>query len=138
MRGQPAGIYERGGTVQKSTLSMLTLFLGWLGAHKFYVGNDNGGAIYFVVTVLGLVFTLYMPLWITVHLLSRELHINAALFILFAPLVVSIIEFLLLQNQSEFEVESKYRGTTDPLTLVFVAQAIFLILLLIPAVFFRE
>jgi|RhiMetdeSRZDD1v2_1073273.scaffolds.fasta_scaffold37057_5 TM2 domain-containing membrane protein YozV len=129
------GIYDRGGTVQKSMLSVLTLLFGWLGSHKFYAGYDNAGAIYFVITVLGLVLTLYELIWITTHVFGSERHINAAFFILFAPLVVSVIEFFLLQKQSEFEIQNKYPGTRDPLTLVFVAQAVFLLLLLLPLVF---
>jgi hypothetical protein len=136
MSEQPAGsIYDRGRTVQKSTLSVLTLLFGWLGSHKFYAGLDILGALYFMVTVLGLVLTLYEPIWITTHFFGREMAINLALFILLAPLVVSIIEFFVLQGQSEFEIQSRYRGTSDPLTLVFVSQFIFLILLLIPLVY---
>jgi hypothetical protein len=62
MAGQPA-MYERGGTVNKSTLLILTLLFGWLGSHKFYTGNDMAGALYFTVTVLGFVFTAYEPIF---------------------------------------------------------------------------
>jgi TM2 domain-containing membrane protein YozV len=58
--------FEDAASVDRSTLSVLTLLFGWLGSHKFYVGHDVLGAFYFVVTVLGLVLTLYEPIWITV------------------------------------------------------------------------
>jgi len=127
-------MYDRGGTVNKSTLSILTLLFGWLGSHKFYVGNENGGAIFFVVTVLGFVFTVYEPLWVSMGLFGKEININLGILILLLPFVVSIVEFFLLQQASEFEIQNRYRGTSDPLTLTFVAQFIFLFALIIPLI----
>jgi hypothetical protein len=125
-------MYERDATVKKSTLSILTLLFGWLGSHKFYIGNDMAGALYFVVTVLGFVFTVYEPLmWETWY----GFHINVGILILLAPLVVSIVEFILLQGQDEFTVQHKYRGTSDPLSLTFVAQGIYIIILLLPLLY---
>ena len=66
-----------------------------MGAHKFYLRYDNGGAIYFLVTVLGLVLTLYMPIWVTIF----DFDINLAIVILLLPLVVSIIEFFILRDR---------------------------------------
>ena len=120
--------------VNKSTLSILTLVFGWLGSHKFYAGYDLLGAFYFAVTVLGFVLTVYEPLWVSVSLFGKEFNFNLAILILIAPFVASIVEFFLLQGKSDFEVESNYPGTSDPLTLVFVSQFIFLILLILPLI----
>jgi TM2 domain-containing membrane protein YozV len=53
MAYQPARptIYEQS-DVDKSTLSTLTLFFGWLGSHKFYVRQTTLGALYFWLTVI--------------------------------------------------------------------------------------
>ena len=120
---------DEGQPVDHSTLSFLTLVLGWMGAHKFYVRNDNAGAIYFVVTVLGLVLTLYMPIWVTIF----DLDINLAIVILLLPLVVSIIEFFILRRYSMGELHQRYRATQESLTLTFVSQFIYLIILVTPA-----
>ena len=117
--------------VERSTLSLLTLLFGWMGAHKFYVGHDTLGGFYFAVTVLGLVLTLYEPIWVTVW----AVQINLAVLILIAPLVVSIIEFFNIRRWSDDELHQRYHRSGGSLTLVFVAQFIFLILLLIPLVF---
>jgi len=81
------GRYDRDENVSidLSKVSMLSLFFGWMGSHRFYLGSDMAGAIYFVV--LGLVFTLYEPIWVTVF----GFHINLAILILLLPVVVSII-----------------------------------------------
>jgi TM2 domain-containing membrane protein YozV len=62
------GMYDRDEdvSIDRSKVSMLSLFFGWLGSHRFYLGSDMAGAIYFVVFVIGLVLTLYEPIWITV------------------------------------------------------------------------
>lgn len=46
----------------KTTAGILAILLGWLGVHKFYLGNTKGGILYIVLTlccgiggVLGLV-----------------------------------------------------------------------------------
>ena len=117
--------------VDRGTLSGHALFLGWLGTHKFYGGHDILGAIYFTVTVLGLILTLYEPIWVTVY----GYHIQLALVILFAPLVASIIEFLIIRRFSDSELEYYYHQTGESLTLVLVSQFIFLILLLLPIVY---
>ena len=122
---------DEGQPVDPSRLSFLTLVLGWMGAHKFYLRNDNGGAIYFLVTVLGLVLTLYMPIWVTIF----DLDINLAIVILLLPLVVSIIEFFVQRRYSMGELHQRYRATEESLTLVFVSQFIYLIILVIPAIF---
>ena len=117
--------------VERSTLSVFTLLLGWMGAHKFYVGKDTLGGFYFAVTVLGLVLTLYEPIWVPVW----GFHINLAVLILIAPLVVSIIEFFNIRRWSDGELHQRYHRSGGSLTLVFVTQFIFLILLFLPVVY---
>ena len=43
---------------------LLWFFLGGLGAHRFYVGDDGGGAMYIALFVLGIITfgLLYIPL----------------------------------------------------------------------------
>jgi len=113
---------------------MLSLFFGWLGSHRFYLGSDLLGAIYFTIFVLGLVLTLYEPIWITVY----GFNINLAILILLVPIVVSIIESFALRRYTDQELYYKFRPTGEPLTLVMVSQFIYLILLVIPAIFFRS
>jgi TM2 domain-containing membrane protein YozV len=120
-------------SIDRSKASMLSLFFGWMGSHRFYLGSDMAGAIYFVVFVLGLVFTLYEPIWVTVF----GFHINVAILILLAPVVVSIIESFALRRYTEQELYYTFHPTGEPLTLVMVSQFIYLILLVIPAIFFR-
>jgi TM2 domain-containing membrane protein YozV len=126
----------QGRPVEKSTLSLFTLALGWLGSHKFYVGHDMLGAIYFTITVLGLVFTLYLPIWVTAFLFGSEFSINLGILILIVPFLLSVFEFFLLQRQTEFTIQSRYRTTGERLTLILASQVFYLILLLIPKVFF--
>jgi hypothetical protein len=129
------GMYDRDEDVRidRSKVSMLSLFFGWLGSHRFYLGSDIAGAVYFVVFVFGLVLTLYEPIWITVY----GFHINLAILILLAPIVVSIIESFALRRYTDQELYDKFHPTGQPLTLVVVSQLVFLILLVIPAIFFR-
>ncbi len=130
------GLYDRDEDVNidRSKLSMLSLFFGWLGSHRFYLGSDLLGAIYFTIFVLGLVLTLYEPIWITVY----GFNINLAILILLVPIVVSIIESFALRRYTDQELYYKFRPTGEPLTLVMVSQFIYLILLVIPAIFFRS
>jgi hypothetical protein len=130
-----ARLYDQNGfddrpNVDRSTLSTLALLFGWLGSHKFYVGSDMLGAVYFTVFVLGLVLTLYEPIWITVF----GLTINFAVIIMLLPLIVSVIEFFNVRRLSDGQLYHFYRATGESLTLVFVAQFIYLILLVIPAI----
>ena len=129
------GQYDRDEDVNidRSKLSMLSLFLGWLGSHRFYLGSDLLGAIYFTIFVVGLVLTLYMPIWVTVF----GFNINLAILILLAPVVVSIIESFALRRYTDQELYYKFHPTGEPLTLVMVSQFVYLILLVIPAIFFR-
>jgi predicted ABC-type exoprotein transport system permease subunit len=123
--------YEETRPVDRSTLSVFTLLLGWLGAHKFYVRHDMLGAIYFAVTVLGLVLTLYQPIWVTVF----GFNINLAAFILLAPFVASIIEFSVIRKYSDGELHHRFHRTGERLTLVFVSQVVYLVLLVIPKIY---
>jgi TM2 domain-containing membrane protein YozV len=117
--------------VARLTLSILTLLLGWLGAHKFYVRHDMVGAVYFTVTVLGLALTLYYPMWVTV----LGSHINLAVLIMIAPLVVSIIEFLMAHRYTDGALSQRYHRRGERLTLVLVSQVVYLVLLVMPKVY---
>lgn len=129
------GYYDRDENVSidRSKVSMLSLFFGWMGSHRFYLGSDMAGAIYFLVFVFGLVLTLYEPIWVTVF----GFHINLAIIILLLPVVVSIIESFALRRYTDQELYYKFHPTGEPLTLVMVSQFVYLILLVIPAIFFR-
>jgi TM2 domain-containing membrane protein YozV len=129
------GMYDRDEdvSIDRSKVSMLSLFFGWMGSHRFYLGSDMAGAIYFLVFVLGLVLTLYEPIWITV----LGFNINAGILIMLAPVVVSIIESFALRRYTEQELYYKFHPTREPLALVMVSQFVYLILLVIPAIFFR-
>lgn len=85
--------------IDHTKLSMLSLFFGWMGSHRFYLGSDMAGAIYFLVFVVGLVSTLYMPIWVTVW----GFNINVAILIMLAPVVVSIIESFALRRYTDQE-----------------------------------
>ena len=90
-------------TVDKQTLMLLTLFTGFLGAHKFYLGKDNGGAIYFAIFVLGLVFTLYMPIWVgPLTIFNFNLYFNLGWLILLLPFSLSLIDFALVHSLGIF------------------------------------
>jgi hypothetical protein len=123
--------------MEKSTLSALTLFLGWLGSHKFYINYPTNGAIYFYVTLIGLVLTLYTPIHLSFTAFGREFQPNIGVFVLLLPFVVSFIEFLLLQRKSETEIAYRYQRTQENMTVVFVAQFLMLFLLFIPKLIAR-
>jgi TM2 domain-containing membrane protein YozV len=129
------GSYERDENVSidRSKVSMLSLFFGWMGSHRFYLGSDLAGAVYFTVFVLGLVLTLYEPIWVTVF----GFNLNLPILILLLPVVVSIIESFALRRYTEQELYYTFHPTGEPLTLVMVSQFIYLILLVIPKIFFR-
>jgi hypothetical protein len=117
-------------SIDRTRLSVLTLLFGWMGSHRFYLGNDMLGAVYFAVTIVGLAFTLYYPLWVTVF----GFNINLAVVILLVPFMVSIIEFFVIRRYSEGELSRRYRPTGESLTLVFVSQFIYLFLISIHAI----
>jgi predicted ABC-type exoprotein transport system permease subunit len=123
--------YEETRPVERSTLSVFTLLLGWLGAHKFYIRHDMVGAVYFAVTVLDLAWTLYYPIWVTVF----GSNINLAVLIMIAPLVVSIIEFFMGRRYTDGELSQRYPRRGERLTLVFVSQVVYLVLLVIPKIY---
>ena len=59
---------------------------------------------------------------------------------LLAPFIVSIIEFVLLQRQTEADIQQRYERTPDNQIIVFVPQGIILVLVFTPLllrVFFR-
>lgn len=43
----------------KQVAALLALFLGFLGAHHFYLGNKNLGVIYLGISLLSAVFVMY-------------------------------------------------------------------------------
>jgi len=121
MSDQPAPQpFDEETSVNPSTLSNLALFLGWLGAHRFYIGDNTLGAFYYALLVFGIVFTVYVHLW-------------EGILLLLAPFVISFIEFLRFRRMSQGEIARTYqRATGENQTIVYVAQIIFLILLFIP------
>ena len=36
----------------KVVAGILSILLGWLGVHKFYMGNTKGGIIYIVISIV--------------------------------------------------------------------------------------
>jgi len=68
-----------GGEHNKTTAALLALFLGGLGAHKFYLGRSGMGLIYLVFC------------WTTV------------------PLLISLVEGIQFLSMSESEFTIKYR-----------------------------
>jgi TM2 domain-containing membrane protein YozV len=79
--------YERGYRVDKSTLLLLTLVFGWLGSHKFYTRQDTLGAIYYTAALVGIILTLYFPIWVALPLFrdtrfSFTLNIHVGLWLL--------------------------------------------------------
>ena len=123
--------YEESRPVDRAKLSLFALLLGWLGAHKFYVRHDMLGAVYFTITVLGLAWTLYYPIWVTVF----GSTINLAVLIMIAPLVVSIIEFFMIRRYTDGELYQRYHRRGERLSLVFVSQFVFLILFVLPKIY---
>jgi TM2 domain-containing membrane protein YozV len=68
----------------KSTAVMLTLFLGGIGIHHFYLGNSIRGVIY------------------------------ALFFWTFIPILLSILELISLLSTSNEQFNSKYNGHSMP------------------------
>jgi hypothetical protein len=69
-----------------------------------------------------------MPIWLTIF----DYTINLAVLIMLAPLVVSIIEFFMIRRYTDGELYQRYQRSGERLTLVFVSQFVFLILLVMP------
>jgi hypothetical protein len=111
------------------TLTKRALLTGFLGGHKFYIGNDNGGAIYFLLTVLGIVFTLYIPLRAPLPLVGK---FNLGLLILAVPFIASFTEALIYFRQSSGQLYARYPRSYRTEPVVFVAQGVFLLLLFLP------
>ena len=118
--------------MSKSTLSILTLLFGWLGSHKFYVRHATLGAIYFYITLIGILLTFYFPIPVSLNWLREGLTFNFGIIVLLLPLVLSFIEFLLVQRYTEGQLEYYYDRTEENQTVVFVAQFVMLFLLLLP------
>lgn len=68
---------------KKSTLTLLTLFLGTFGAHKFYMGSWGWGIVY----IVGLFF-----------------------FISFIPAIVELIRYILMTDEEFYEKVEKYQS----------------------------
>jgi hypothetical protein len=72
--------------------------------------------------------SILMPIWLTIF----DYTINLAVLIMLAPLVVSIIEFFMIRRYTDGELYQRYQRSGERLTLVFVSQFVFLILLVMP------
>ena len=48
---KPSGILQKG-EKEKTTTLLLALFLGVIGAHKFYIGNNKSGIFYLIIGLL--------------------------------------------------------------------------------------
>jgi hypothetical protein len=118
--------------VDEARLERLTLFSGFLGWHKFYMGHDTSGAFYFAVFVVGLAFTLYHPIWVGFELFSRQFDINFGIVILLLPVLASIIELVLLRRLSVRDLYGYYPNEHETEPIVIFAQFLFLILFFIP------
>jgi hypothetical protein len=123
---------EQEAEVDEVRLEKLTLFSGFLGWHKFYMGQDTTGAFYFAIFVLGLAFTLYHPLWVSFELFNRQIDINFGIVILLLPVLASIIEFVLLRRLTIQRLYSYYPTEHEPEPIVIFAQLFFLCLFFIP------
>jgi len=62
-------------------------------------------------------------------------NINLAVLIMIAPLVVSIIEFFMGRRYTDGELSQRYPRRGERLTLVFVSQVVYLVLLVIPKIY---
>lgn len=72
--------------------ALFALFLGGLGAHKFYLGDTNSGIGYLVFNIFGLFTTFFI----------------IGFFILFILLIITIVDFIKLISMSDEEFDSKY------------------------------
>lgn len=46
----------------RATTAMLAFFLGWLGAHRFYIGKRRSAILMLALGVIGIAITLYISL----------------------------------------------------------------------------
>ncbi len=75
----------------RTTAAILAFFLGWFGAHKFYLGRPGIGAIFLLVNTVGLFFT-----WILAFLPN------------IATGVIALVEFIIFLTKSDEEFHRIY------------------------------
>ena len=75
------------GDNDKVTAGMLAIFLGWLGVHKFYLGNTRAGVVYLLCGTVG---------WITLGILPAVIFI------------VSVIEGIIYLTKSDRDWDAQY------------------------------
>ena len=66
----------------KTSAILLCLFLGWIGAHKFYLGQTSAGVLYLIFSVTGI------------------------------PFIISFVELIILIIMSEDEFNGRYNNST--------------------------
>ena len=66
----------------KTSAILLCLFLGWVGAHKFYLGQTSAGVLYLIFSFTGI------------------------------PFVISFVELIILIFMSENEFNGRYNYST--------------------------
>ena len=66
----------------KTSAILLCLFLGWVGAHKFYLGQTSAGVLYLIFSFTGI------------------------------PFVISFVELIILIIMSEDEFNGRYNNST--------------------------
>lgn len=83
-----------GSRKKKSTAILLGFFLGFLGAHEFYMGNPLRGILYIVMWLIFLVFN--------ISLLAND---QSNIFVSFTPTVVILISILIIavKNDEDFQ-----------------------------------
>ena len=77
----------------KTTAALFAIFLGWLGVHKFYLGNTGAGVVYLLCGTIG---------WITVGILP------------FIIVVISVVEGIIYLSKSDRDWEARYGGADYP------------------------
>lgn len=60
------------GQISKSTITLLGIFLGGFGAHKFYMGSWGWGIVYLLTCWLYIPFAVAMVEWIRYVLMSDD------------------------------------------------------------------
>jgi TM2 domain-containing membrane protein YozV/cold shock CspA family protein len=73
--GQSGGSSQMG-SKSKIVASLLALFLGVLGAHKFYIGANGAGIIMLLVTIFGSVFGLPLLIIAIIALIEGIIYLT--------------------------------------------------------------
>ncbi|GEM_PF-1131361 len=99
----PPVTVRQGKPASKSILLLLTLFLGWIGAHHFYLGHYARGTIYL----------LFFWTWI--------------------PGIFAVIEFLVFLSTSSDSIENDYTADSSDVAFVFIPVPVIFTCLLVLA-----